>query len=179
VVGANVPFPETDLSGLRRQPEPLFVLPQRFIGALAVDAEGKLAAGGNGKSHLAGLEDMRRVIIGHELADQLAVRDQGNKRYRADAFGKDGLAERVRKLGLADVCDEDRLRIAYVGSPGRMTFHGGASSVARAREQPRSASRRHYRTAESTRAGTATLPKSRRALHRKFQEENARAAAGR
>ena len=102
----------------------------RLFGLHPFDGEAESAGKIEREIDLVAAERVRRLVIGHELAGDLAVRrHQRNERQRADAFLFDNGCNCLRQIGMLDVIDADGLRICFVGSPGRMAVNGGAIAV--------------------------------------------------
>ena len=95
-------------------------LAPRRVGAHALDRETEMARERDRDVDLRVGERVRRVKIGHELAEQPAVLGERDEGERRDAFGADGLCQRPGKLGSLDVGETDRRRIARLARPRRM-----------------------------------------------------------
>src|SRR5215475_4018728 len=100
-----------DQSKLRR------VLPQKFFGAFAFNAEGELPGDGQTEREFVITENVGRVEIRHELADELPTGDERDERERADAFAFDDGFERVVYFSLVNIVNANRLQISFVGLP--------------------------------------------------------------
>src|SRR5262245_39865015 len=101
-----------DQSKLRR------FLPQKFIGAFAINAEGELAGDGQAERDIVVADNVRSIEIRHELADELSTGDERDERDRADAFVFDDGFERVIYFSHVNIVEANRLRIFFVGLPG-------------------------------------------------------------
>ena len=103
-----------------------FPATQGVLGAASFDREAKLAGDGQGKIDLGVAEWARPIVIDHELADQLAVRQQRNESERADALTAQERFQRRGQIGMGNVVDADRAWLGFLGAPRRMSGDGVA-----------------------------------------------------
>src|SRR5262249_15596026 len=100
-----------DQSKLRR------VLPQKFLGAFAINAEGELPGDGQPESELVVAEHVRPVEQYHELADELFRRNERDECERADSLVFYDGFKRVVYFSHANIVNANRLRIFFIGLP--------------------------------------------------------------
>ena len=117
------------MTGLERHLQPLLAFAKRFFDAHPLQAEAELAGYRQGQLGLARIKGVRRVVVGHELADQLAAGNQRNECERTDAFRRDDRLEGIRQVGAGDIVKVDGQRIACICSPWRMAVDGLAIAV--------------------------------------------------
>ncbi|HJU21707.1 MAG TPA: hypothetical protein VJ891_04300 [Casimicrobiaceae bacterium] len=113
-------------------PEAALVFAQLLDGSRALEAERDMPRDGEREMRLRVLEAMRRVVIGHELADQPPALDERNERERLDPLGKDRLHQGRRDRRRCHVADADRLRVRLVLGPRRVSLHGPPVSLGKA-----------------------------------------------
>ena len=88
-----------------------------FFCAFALNTEGELPGDGQNESKLVVAENVRRVEIRHELADELSTGDERDERERADALAFDDDFKRVVYFSHVNIVNVNRLRIFFVGLP--------------------------------------------------------------
>ena len=136
---------------------------KRVLGAASLDGEAKLAGDGQGKIDLGVAEWARPIVIDHELADQLAVREQRNESERADALTMQERFQRRGQIGLVNVVDADRGWLGFLGVPRRMSGEASRYSSDRPRHAtncvtPRSSNNRMATRVQPRAVRTASMP---------------------
>src|SRR5690606_28013046 len=99
---------------------PSFGGPPLHFRPLALDAEAKLVRDVHREIRFLLRIEMRPLVIGHELADNLAVLDQRDERQRCNPFLLDRVLDGASDLRLVYILDEDWIRIAVMGLPWRV-----------------------------------------------------------
>ena len=69
--------------------EALVLDPERLLCTFALDAKSKLVSNRQAKIEFGFIENVWRIVIDHELTDQLFIDQQGNKCQRTDPFSLD------------------------------------------------------------------------------------------
>ena len=101
-----------------------------FLGAQTFEAKAELLRNGRAGVDLAALENVRRIVVGHELANDLSPYKNRNERQRGDALGSHHRFQLLRHVdGLLHVIDAYRTGVGVLGFPGRMTVNGPAVFV--------------------------------------------------
>src|SRR5262245_39581264 len=106
-----------DRRGVGDQSELRRVLPQKLLGAFAINAKCEPPRDGQTESDFVVAGDVGRVEIRHELADELSTGDERYESERADALAFDDGFERVAYISHVNVVNANRLRIFFVGLP--------------------------------------------------------------
>src|SRR6185295_3117382 len=68
-------------------------------------------------------EDVRSLVVGHELANEFALGHQRSEGKRTDALRFHSRLQRFRKFGVTDIRDTDWLRVLGVARPWRVTIN--------------------------------------------------------
>src|SRR5262245_31718099 len=106
-----------DRRGVGNQGELRRVLPQKFFGAFAINTEGELPGDGQTERQFAVAENVGRVEIRHELADELSTGDERDERERADTLAFDDGFERFFYFSQVNIVNANRFQTSFVGLP--------------------------------------------------------------
>lgn len=129
----GVAGPDHDRGFLGHHPEPGLQLAELLLGGVAgllrpelFEAEADLPRDVEREPLLAVVEGVNLAVIGHELPDHPAGRQQRDECKPDDALIVDPPLDPVRLVRQPDVGDEDRFRVDIARRPGRMPGEGGA-----------------------------------------------------
>lgn len=88
------------------------------LGTKALHGESDMASDGDGEAQFFIGEDVRRVIIGHELPNESCIHHEGNECERADPFPFHHTFQGFRNVGNVNVTDPEGLRVRFIALPG-------------------------------------------------------------